>query len=109
MSRATLERSLPHNVEAEKSILGSILVNNENYYRVVEMLRPEDFYFDAHRVVFRHMVQLMENAKAIDLITIQESLVRASALESAGGIEYLAGLLDGVPHLVNLEHYIEII
>jgi replicative DNA helicase len=111
MSRVapSLERSLPHNVEAEKSILGSILVNNENYYRVVEMLRPEDFYFDAHRVVFRHMVQLMENARAIDLITIQESLVRASALESAGGIDYLAGLLDGVPHLVNLEHYIEII
>ena len=109
MSRVTLERSLPHNVDAEKSVLGSIIVNNENYHRIVEMLRPEDFYFDAHRVIFRHMLQLMENSRAIDLITIQEELVRASSLESAGGIDYVAGLLDGIPHLVNIEQYIEII
>ena len=87
----------------------SILVNNENYYRIVEILRPEDFYLDAHRVIFRHMVELMERSRAIDLITLQEELVRASSLESAGGIAYLAGLLDGIPHLVNIEHYIEII
>ena len=105
----SLERSLPHNVDAEKSVLGSILVNNENYYRVIEILRPEDFYLDAHRVIFRQMVELMERSRAIDLITIQEELVRASSLESAGGIAYLAGLLDGIPHLVNIEHYIEII
>src|SRR5262245_37373855 len=109
MSSVALERSLPHNIDAEKSVLGSILVNNEHYYRIVEMLRPEDFYLDAHRVIFKHMVQLMENAKAIDLITIQEQLMRASLLESAGGIEYVASLMDGMPHLVNIEHYIEII
>ena len=90
-------------------MLGSILVNNENYYRIVEMLRPEDFYFDAHRVIFRQMVGLMENSRTIDLITIQEELMRASLLESAGGIAYLAGLLDGIPHLVNTENYIDII
>src|SRR5262245_40329612 len=109
MSRQTLERSLPHSIDAEKSILGSILVNNENYYRVIEFLRPEDFYFDAHRVIFRQMMQLMEASRAIDLITIQEELLRASSLESAGGIDYIAGLLDGIPHLVNIEQYIEII
>lgn len=109
MSRQSLERALPHNVDAEKSVLGSILVNNENYYRVIETLRPEDLYLDAHRVIFRQMVELMERSKAIDLITIQEELVRASQLESAGGISYLASLLDGIPHLVNIEHYIEII
>src|SRR5262245_63112014 len=103
MSRQTLERSLPHNIDAEKSVLGSILVNNENYYRIVEFLRPEDFYFDSHRVIFRHMVQLMEESKAIDLITVQEALVRAASLENAGGIDYIAGLLDGIPHLVNLD------
>jgi replicative DNA helicase len=109
MSSAALERSLPHNIDAEKSVLGSILVNNEHYYRIVEMLRTEDFYLDAHRVIFRHMTELMENAKAIDLITIQEQLMRSSLLESAGGIEYVASLMDGMPHLVNVEHYIEII
>jgi replicative DNA helicase len=55
------------------------------------------------------MVELIERSRAIDLITIQEELVRASQLESAGGISYLASLLDGMPHLVNIEHYIEII
>src|SRR5438094_5319661 len=109
MSIQSLERTLPHNIDAEKSVLGCILVNNENYYRVLENLRPEDFYLDAHRVIFRQMVELIERSRAIDLITIQEELVRASQLESAGGITYLAGLLDGIPHLVNIEHYIEII
>src|ERR1051325_8695307 len=109
MSRQSLERTLPHNVDAEKSVLGAILVNNENYYRVLENLRPEDFYLDAHRVIFRQMVELIERARAIDLITIQEELVRASQLESAGGITYLAGLMDGIPHLVNIDHYVEII
>lgn len=109
MSRQSLERTLPHNVDAEKSVLGSILVNNEHYYRVIESLRLEDFYLDAHRVIFRQMIELMEQSKVIDLITIQDELVRASQLESAGGITYLAGLLDGIPHLVNIEHYIQII
>jgi replicative DNA helicase len=109
MSRQSLERTLPHNVDAEKSVLGAILVNNENYYRVLESLRPEDFYLDGHRVIFRKMVELIERSRAIDLITIQEELVRGSQLESAGGIGYLASLLDGIPHLVNIEHYIEII
>lgn len=109
MSRQSLERTLPHNVDAEKSVLGAILVNNENYYRVIETLRPEDFYLDAHRVIFRQMIELIEQSKVIDLITIQDELDRASKLQSAGGITYLAGLLDGIPHLVNIEHYIQII
>ena len=109
MSRQSLERTLPHNVDAEKSVLGSILVNNENYYRVIESLRAEDFYLDAHRVIFRQMIELIEQSKVIDLITIQDELDRATRLESAGGITYLAGLLDGIPHLVNIEHYIQII
>ncbi len=109
MSRKSLERALPHNIDAEKSVLGAILVNNENYYRVLEILRPEDFYLEAHRAIYRKMVELIERSRAIDLITIQEELVRASQLESAGGIAYLASLLDGIPHLVNIDHYIEII
>jgi replicative DNA helicase len=109
MSIQSLERTLPHNIDAEKSVLGAILVNNENYYRVLENIKPEDFYLDAHRVIYRKMVDLIENSKAIDLITIQEELVRSSQLEAAGGITYLASLLDGIPHLIHIEHYIEFI
>jgi len=109
MSRQVLERSLPSNIDAERSLLGSILVNNENYYRVVEFLRPEDFYLDSHRVIFRNMSALMENSRAIDLITLQDELLRGASLESAGGIGYLSALLEGIPHLLNIDHYIEII
>src|SRR5437868_1598812 len=109
MSRQSLERTLPHNVDAEKSVLGAILVNNENYYRVIEFLRPEDLYLDAHRIILRQMIELIERRRAIDLVTLQEELLRVAQLESAGGIAYLASLLDGIPHLINIEHYIEII
>src|SRR5207247_9557349 len=105
MSRQSLERTLPHNIDAEKSVLGAILVNNENYYRVLENLKSEDFYLNAHRVIFRKMLELIERSRAIDLITIQEELVRGSQLVSAGGMSSLASLLAGMPHLVNSDHY----
>ena len=103
MSSQSLERALPHNIEAEKAVLGAILVNNENYYRVLENLKPADFYLNAHRVIYGKMVDLIEKSKAIDLVTIQDELDRSSQLEAAGGITYLAGLLDGIPHLVNVD------
>src|SRR5262249_19152588 len=80
-----------------------------NFHRVIELLRPEDLYLDAHRIVLRHMVALVERSRAIDLVTLQEELLRSSQLEGAGGISYLASLLDGIPHLINIEHYIEIV
>jgi len=109
MSRPTLERALPHNIDAEKSLLGTVLVNNENYYRIIEALRPEDLYLDAHRIILRHMISLVERSAPIDLVTLQEELLRSSQLEGAGGMAYLASLLDGIPHLINVEPYIEII
>jgi replicative DNA helicase len=109
MAREILERSLPHNVDAEKSVLGAILVNNENYYTVVEGLRAEDLYLDAHRIIFRKMSEIIDESRAVDLITIQDRLERDSLLESSGGIAYLASLMDGIPHLVNIDHNIQII
>jgi replicative DNA helicase len=109
MSHQVLERSLPSSVDAERSLLGSVLVNNENYYRIVESLRPEDFYLDSHRVIFRNMTTLMENSRAIDLVTLQDELLRNASLESAGGIGYLSGLLEGIPYLTNIQNYIEIV
>jgi replicative DNA helicase len=109
MSRPVLERALPHNVDAERSLLGAVLVNNENFHRVIELLRPEDLYLDSHRVMMRHMIALAERSRVIDLVTLQEELLRGSQLETAGGMSYMASLLDGIPHLINIEHYIEII
>ena len=109
MAREALERPLPHNVDAEKSVLGSILVNNENYYSVVEILKQDDFYLEGHRIIFRKMSEIVDESKAVDLITLQDRLERDSLLESSGGIAYLASLMDGIPHLVNIEHYVQII
>ena len=109
MARQIIERPLPHNVDAEKSVLGSILVNNENYYTVVEDLSGDDFYLEAHRVIFRKMTEIVDQSQAVDLITLQDHLERSSLLEASGGIAYLASLMDGVPHLVNIAHYIKII
>ena len=109
MAREIIERPLPHNVDAEKSVLGAILVNNENYYTVVEGLRAEALYLEAHRIIFRKMSEIVDQSQAVDLITLQDRLERDSLLESAGGIAYLASLMDGIPHLVNIDHYIEII
>src|SRR5688500_5644556 len=109
MSRQVLERALPHNVDAERSLLGAVLVNNENFHRVIELHRSEDLYLDSHRIILRHMIALVERSRVIDLVTLQEELLRSSQLESAGGISYLASLLDGIPHLINIEHYIEIV
>jgi replicative DNA helicase len=109
MAREIVERPLPHNVDAEKSVLGSILVNNENYYTVVESLRSEDYYLEAHRIIFRKMSEIIDQSKAVDLITLQDQLERDSLLASSGGISYLASLMDGIPHLVNIDHYLQII
>src|SRR5258706_8143226 len=109
MSRSVLERALPDNVDAERLLLCDVLVNNENFHRVIELLRAEDLYLDSHRIILRHMVALVERSHVIDLITLQEELLRSSQLEGAGGMSYLASLLDGIPHLTNIEHYIEIV
>jgi replicative DNA helicase len=109
MAREAPERPLPHNVDAERSVLGAILVNNENYYTVVESLGQDDFYLEAHRLIFRKMSEIVDLSKAVDLITLQDALTRDSRLEVSGGIAYLASLMDGIPHLVNIGHYIQII
>ena len=83
-ARKTMERPLPHNVGAEKSVLGGILGNNENYYSVVESLKQDDFYLEAHRIIFREMSEIFDASKAVDLITLQNRLERDSLLESAG-------------------------
>lgn len=109
MAREAIERPLPHNVDAEKSVLGAILVNNEHYYAVIETLRQEDLYLEAHRVIFRKMGEIVDASKAVDLITLQDELNRSNLLVAAGGIAYLASLLEGIPHLVNVDHYVAII
>ena len=104
-----VERALPHNLEAERSVLGAILIQNEAYNTAVEVLRPEDFYRDAHRRVFEKIIALAERRHAIDFITLKEELARSGELDAVGGPAYIASLVDGVPRATNVEYYARIV
>jgi replicative DNA helicase len=104
-----LERPLPQNLEAERSILGAVLLDNHALNTAVEKLRTDDFFLPQHRKIFERMVQLGEKQQAIDTITLMEDLTRRGELESAGGIAYLSQLADGLPRVTNVEHYARIV
>src|SRR5271154_3393061 len=105
----TLERPLPHNIEAERSILGAVLLDNHALNAAVQVLRSEDFFLPQHRHIFERMVQLSEKQQAIDTITLMEDLNRRGDLEAAGGIAYLSQLADGLPRVTNVDHYARIV
>src|SRR6202522_2080413 len=108
-SDTTLERPLPHNLEAERSILGAVLLDNHALNAAVERLRSEDFFLPQHRHIFERMVQLAEKQQAIDTITLMEDLSRSGELEAAGGVAYLSQLADGLPRVTNVDHYARIV
>jgi replicative DNA helicase len=109
VAQTDLERSLPHNVEAERSILGAVLIDNASLVEAARRLDPQDFFHNHHRRIFEGMLALDQSSRAIDLVTLSDELQRAGDLENAGGAAYLSQLLDGVPHIANVEHYARIV
>ena len=103
------DRTLPHNLEAEQSVLGAILIHNEAFNVAAELVDSADFFRDAHRRVFDKMVDLNERGQAIDLVTLKDELARSGDLDDAGGAAYIAALADGVPRSTNVEHYARIV
>jgi replicative DNA helicase len=105
----TLEKVVPHSIEAERSVLGAILVENKAFNEAAEMLQENDFYRDSHRKIYAKMEALWEQSKAIDPLTLSEELKKSGDLESIGGAAYLASLIDGVPKTTNIEYYVRIV
>jgi replicative DNA helicase len=103
------ERILPHNLEAERSVLGAILIQNDAYNLAAELLRPEDFYRDAHRRIFDKIIALAERGMGVDFVTLKDELDRAGELDTVGGPAYIASLVDGVPRATNVEYYAKIV
>jgi replicative DNA helicase len=99
----------PHSLEAERSVLGAILIRPDVLHDVADQVRPEDFFRDAHRRIFRHMLVLSARKVEIDGLTVKESLAASNELEEVGGPAYLYGLSDGVPHSVNAPVYARIV
>src|SRR3954465_1936916 len=106
---AVAERTLPHNLEAERSVLGAILLHNDAFNLAAEVIDANDFFRDAHRRIFDKMVRLAERNDAIDLVTLKEELGRSGDLDEVGGPAYISALIDGVPRSTNVEHYARII
>ncbi len=106
---SAIERPLPNNLEAERSILGAILLDNHALNAAIEKIRSEDFFLSQHRQIFERMIQLGEKQQAIDVVTLMEDLSRRGELEAAGGVAYLSQLADGLPRVTNVEHYARIV
>jgi replicative DNA helicase len=99
----------PQNVEAEQSILGSILLENSAINSALEILKKDDFYSEAHRKIFTAIVELSEKNEPVDLITLSSYLRDKSLLDAVGGTSYLASLVDNVPSAANVANYAKIV
>lgn len=99
----------PHSDEAEKSVLGSILMDRDAIVQVSEILLPDYFYNERHGMIYEAMLALYEERSPIDLVTLPQKLKEKKYLDKVGGIAYISGLVEGVPSSANVRHYGEII
>ena len=104
-----LDRPLPQSPDAERAVLGSILINNNAFYRVVGLVETEDFFKDAHRSIFATMRRLAEQSREIDLLTLKDELAKRAQLDHVGGSGYISSLIDGIPDVANVERYARIV
>ncbi len=102
-------RSLPYNLEAEQSVIGSMLIDKTAISRVVEVLKSDDFYRDSHKVIFSAIFDLYQKDTPIDMITLLEHLRSSEKLEASGGITYISEISNSIPSTANLGSYIKIV
>lgn len=107
--RAAVENDLPSNPDAERTILGAVLLDNRVFEEVSEKLEPADFSLTSHQQIFRRMADMMNRDIAIDMITLANELNRQKQLEEVGGVAYLASLTEGLPFNPAIENYILIV
>ena len=103
------ERQIPHSTDAEKSVLGSILLSSVAAEKALEVLQAADFYSIAHRDIFTAMEKLYNAGKLIDTVTLMDMLEKLGKLDSAGGLSYISELALYTPSPSNIDHYIKIV
>ena len=104
-----IERVPPQNIEAEQAVLGAMLIKKEAIAEVSQLLKPADFYREAHRIVYETMLELFNKNEAVDLITVTEQLRKNDLLEKAGGIAFVTSLANAVPTAANVEYHARIV
>ncbi|HXL01669.1 MAG TPA: replicative DNA helicase [Candidatus Atribacteria bacterium] len=105
----SIERVPPHDLEAEQATLGSMLLDKEALLRVLDILQPEDFYKENHRLIFESIVELFEEDQACDIVTLVAKLRQKNQLEAVGGMDYVTQLVNIVPTAANAEYYAHIV
>ncbi len=105
----TLDAGLPANVDAEKTILGAILLDNAAHAEAAGVIKADDFSLDSHRRIFLRMNELMDSSRAVDIVTLANELARYKEVEAIGGVAYLASLTEGLPRRPVIEDYIRIV
>ena len=103
------DRLPPQNIEAEHSVIGAVLLDNEAIAAAIENLSPNDFYRDAHKKIFASMLELYEKNEPIDLITLTEQLNKNEQLEEIGGASYLSSIVNLVPTSANIRYHAKIV
>ena len=99
----------PHSLEAEQSVLGGLLLDNEAADRVGDVIADADFYSEAHRLIYHHIIGLVADSKPADVVTVAEALSSVERLDYVGGMQYLGALVQNVPTAANIRHYAEIV
>src|SRR5205807_8374458 len=105
----SIDRGLPASMEAERAILGAILLHNLAYDQAAEILQAADFSLDSHRRIYLRMMELAESGRPIDFVTLAEQLGQHKEIEAVGGVAYLTSLTDGLPRVKNIEQYVRIV
>lgn len=103
------QKSLPHNADAERAVIGAILTENSHLHRVLSVITPEDFYIESHQKIMHKIVEMANKGEKIDILTLSEELENSGELKSVGGTSYISSLLDGVPKSLNIDSYVNII
>src|SRR6202050_2723214 len=103
------EKGLPSNLDAERFVLGSVLLNDAVYLQVAGVVEPEDFSLEKHRRIFSRMKELYDRGERIDRVTLADELMKQGQLESVDGLGYLVSLDDGLPEIANLDSYVRIV
>jgi replicative DNA helicase len=103
------ERGLPASPDAERSILGAILLDNHLYNEAAEKITADDFALDSHRRIFSRMAEMIDAGRAVDIITLREELASRKEVEAIGGVAYLASLTEGLPRRLSIEEYVRIV
>ena len=108
-STVALQKGLPANIDAERFILGSVLLDDSRFIDIAGILTNDDFALEKHRRIFARMAELHERGEKIDRVTVANELLRYNELESVDGLSYLVSLDDGLPHISNLDSYVKIV